>query len=56
MLTISATTQLKACAHYLRMTALSFGSHPLAPAALFVAKLVLVVAIGYLVWTDLKWF
>lgn len=56
MLTLQTATHLKICALYIRMTSNTFGSHPLAPAALFIAKLALVLAIGYLVWSDLKWF
>jgi len=56
MLTSQATTYLRACALNIRMMSETFGSHPLAPAALLFAKCLLVLTITYLVWSDLKWF
>lgn len=56
MLTSLAISQLQASALYIRLTSEIFGSHPLAPAALFIAKCALVLAVSYLVWSDLKWF
>lgn len=56
MLTLQTASHLKTCALYIKITSDTFGSHPLASAALFIAKLALVLAISYLVWSDLKWF
>ncbi len=48
--------QLKACALNLRSISHAFGSYPLAPAALLVAKCVMVLTITYVVLSELKWF
>ncbi|WP_157981811.1 hypothetical protein [Aliidiomarina soli] len=56
MLTSQAITHLRASALNIRMMSATFGSHPLAPAALLVAKFVLLVIITYVVWSGLKWF
>lgn len=55
MLTPDTVVQIKACAFSMKNMSAYFGSHPLAPAACLIAKCLLVLAIGYLVWSDLKW-
>lgn len=56
MLAPQATSQLKVCALNLRAISHAFGSSPLAPAALLIAKCVMLLTISYVVWSDLKWF